>query len=340
MMYKKKGKRTNIDTSVNFNTLKYPKQLDDQGVKSDECRTSISSKPTPSASASTSSVTTLTSVASATIRTINADWRSFKKFEIIDEFNNVKKGKGKKSLKNLADFCFQNVARKLAHELIHSHVQISDERIKEQLKEMLESDKECTEQLQKLNDKGVPFNTFWNNKLYSEVMLAAIRLKKGYYIRHIKEGLWSTFGINRVKPFSEKDTKEQMREWKKNSKKAYKDLYNSSDLDNPNSDTFLLLIIKYVFVFNKECTQANAIWTQAVLETIFDEEYLLPKIDADVINMWIQKLNVEGNEDNTVLQKSSASFSAISEAAIQKNYEVSSGDGSENDCRSDSNYEK
>ncbi|KAF0458254.1 hypothetical protein F8M41_001054 [Gigaspora margarita] len=66
-MYKKKVKRTNMDTSLNFNTLKCPKQLDDQGVKSDECRTSISSKPTPSTSASTLSVTTSTSVASATI---------------------------------------------------------------------------------------------------------------------------------------------------------------------------------------------------------------------------------------------------------------------------------
>ncbi|CAG8821273.1 24083_t:CDS:2, partial [Gigaspora margarita] len=183
----------------------------------------------------------------------------------------------------------------------------------EQLKEILESDEECAEQLQKLNDKSVPFNTFWNDKLYSE------------------------------------NTKEQIREWKKNSKKAYKDLYNPSDPDNPNFDTFLSLIIKYVFVSDAERTQANAIWTQAVLETIFDEEYLSPKIDADVINVWIQKLNVEGNENvcilsindftnlfklevqNTVLQKSSASFPAISKAVIQENYKVSSGDSGEND---------
>ncbi|KAF0458255.1 chad domain-containing protein: PROVISIONAL [Gigaspora margarita] len=294
-----------------------------------------------------------------------------KKFEIIDKFDNIKKGKEKKLSKNLANICFQNAAKKLAHELFHSHVQISDERIKEQLKEMLESDEECAEQLQKLNDKGVPFNTFWNDKLYSKVVSSSnfthmsvaektcnfknkyyefhnnvfLKLqgnlaKKSYYIRRVKEGLWSTFGINRVKPFSEKNTKEQMREWKKNSKKAYKDLYNPSDPDNPNSDTFLLLIIKYVFVSDEERTQANTIWTQAVLETIFDKEYFSPKIDADVVDMWIQKLNIEGNEDNTVLQKSSASFSAISEAAIQENYEVSSSNGGENDRSSDSNYEE
>ncbi|CAG8698321.1 2250_t:CDS:1, partial [Dentiscutata heterogama] len=130
-------------------------------------------------------------------------------------------------------------------------------------------------------------------------MLAAIRLKKGYYIRRVKEGLWSTFGVNRIKPFSEKDSKAQMLEWKKNSKKAYNDLYNPCDPDDPNSETFLSLIIKYVFVSDDECTQANAVWTQAVLETIFDEEYLSPKIDADYVDTWIQKLsNNEKEKDN------------------------------------------
>jgi hypothetical protein len=85
-----------------------------------------------------------------------------------------------------------------------------------------------------------------------------------------------------------------MLEWKKNSKKAYDDLYNPSDPDNPNSDTFLSLIIKYVFVSDDQRTQANAVWTQAILETIFDEDYLSPKIDADVVDVWIQKLS--GNE--------------------------------------------
>ncbi|CAG8726843.1 16345_t:CDS:2, partial [Racocetra persica] len=86
---------------------------------------------------------------------------------------------------------------------------------------MLESDEEYTEQLQKLNDKGVSFNSFWNAKLYSE----------------------------------------------------------------------------YIFVSDKEHTQANAIWTQAVLETIFDEKYLSPKIDTDFVDIWIQKLNAKNNEN-------------------------------------------
>ncbi|CAG8823412.1 22290_t:CDS:2, partial [Racocetra persica] len=126
---------------------------------------------------------------------------------------------------------------------------------------------------------------------------------------------------------------------------AYNDLYNSCDPDDPNSDIFLSLIIKYIFVSNEERTQANAIWTQAVLETIFDKEYLSPKINRNVIDMWIQKLlNPEDNENDTIIQKGPASFCAsspaISEAAIQENYELFSGDDNENDCSSDSNYEE
>ncbi|KAF0476722.1 chad domain-containing protein: PROVISIONAL [Gigaspora margarita] len=246
-----------------------------------------------------------------------------KRFEIIDEFDNIKKGKGKKPSKNLADICFQKTG----------YVQISDKRIKEQLKKILESDEECAEQLQKLNDKGVLFNTFWNDKLYSKVVSSSnfthmsviektCNFKNKYYEFHNNIFL---------KLWGEKDTKEQMREWKKNSKKAYKDLYNPSDLDNPNFATFFSLIIKaplapFAALLGSidsiaNTALANAIWTQAVLETIFDEEYLSPKIDADVINV-------------------STSFLAISEAAIQENYEVSSGDGGENDYSSDSNYEE
>ncbi|CAG8542853.1 16085_t:CDS:2, partial [Dentiscutata heterogama] len=109
----------------------------------------------------------------------------------------------------------ENAAQKLASDLFHNHEQISDEQIKERLKALLENNKECSEKLQKLKDKGVLFNKFWSKKLYSE-RLVAIQLKKGYYIRCVKE-------------------------------------------DGPNSETFLSLIIKYVFVSDDERTQANAI---------------------------------------------------------------------------------
>ncbi|RIB02166.1 hypothetical protein C2G38_2292258 [Gigaspora rosea] len=411
-MYKKKGKRTNTDTSLNFNTLKCPKQLDDQDVKSNERRTSISSKPIPSTSASTSSVTTSTSVASAaiasftsassrlasstslsstsTLSTITmsqnrkrkekgyiilynlvlgycfkgtqdtADSRIInkvlnvmqnnsaqlkqlsrdharleflireqqtqlgevlKKFEIIDEFDNVKKGKGKKPSKNPADICFQNAARKLAHELFHSHVQISNERIKEQLKKMLESDEECTEQLQKLNDKGVLFNIFWNDKLSSEVVSRGIAC---HLYSNFKGILYPCVGFRSQSGSIEVNFGNENFKYSD----ACSNLAKKSNPDNPNSNTFLSLIIKYVFVSDEEYTQANAIWTQAVLETIFDEEYLLPKIDADVVDVWIQKLNVE----EYCFAKRFCKFSC--------NNELSSGDGNENDHKSDSNYEE
>src|ERR1043165_5717474 len=119
-------------------------------------------------------------------------------------------------------------------------------------------------------------------------MLAANRLKKGYYVRHVKEGLWATFGISKIKPFNEHDTKDQMKQWKQDSRKAYKDLYNPNDPTNPNSDTFLASIVQYVFVSEDEQTHMNAIWTQAILEIIFDEHYLSAKIDSEVIDMWFQ----------------------------------------------------
>ena len=82
-----------------------------------------------------------------------------------------------------------------------------------------------------------------------------------------------------------------MKSWKsrKTIKQAHDDLYKPSDPNDTNSDTYITLIIKSVFS-QKECTTANCIWTQAVLETIFDENYLSPKIDADIINQWTQRL--------------------------------------------------
>ncbi|CAG8718562.1 41614_t:CDS:2 [Gigaspora margarita] len=325
-----------MDTSLNFNTLKRPKQLDNQASATLALSTLASSRL--ASSTSSSSATTLSKTAMSQNRKkkkkgsqvivlkepqviieSSPPLTTFKKTtatkisntvdpRIINKVLNVMQNNSVQLVQLSRDHArlkFLIREQQMQLEEILKKFEIIDEFDNEQLKEMLESDEECAEQLQKLNDK--------------------------------------------VKPFSEKDTKKQMREWKKNSKKAYKDLYNPSDLDNPNSNIFLSLIIKYVFVSDEEYTQANAIWTQA---------YLSPKIDADVIDVWIQKLNIEGDKDvyilsindftnlfelevqNTVLQKSSASFSAILEAAIQENYEVSSGDSSENDRSSDSNYEE
>ena len=119
-------------------------------------------------------------------------------------------------------------------------------------------------------------------------MLRANRTKKGYYIRRVKESLWSVFGFNRIKPFGDNFSKEEIKAWKtsKEVNAVYDDLYRPSVPDDPSSDTYLALIIRSVFPSEKEITQENAVWTQSVLESIFDVEYLSTKIDNDVIESW------------------------------------------------------
>lgn len=76
-----------------------------------------------------------------------------------------------------------------------------------------------------------------------------------------------------------------------NVRKAYDDLYSAMEPDNPESEICITLIIKNVFVSDEEQTDKNAIWTQAILEMIFDEEYLSTKIDSDSIDSWYAKLD-------------------------------------------------
>ena len=111
------------------------------------------------------------------------------------------------------------------------------------------------------------------------------RTKKGYYIRRVKESLWSVFGFNRIKPFGDNLSKKGIKAWKtsKEVKAVYGDLYRPSVPDDPSSDLYIALIIKSVFPSKKELMQKNAMWAQAVLESIFDIRYLSTKIDNDVI---------------------------------------------------------
>jgi len=60
---------------------------------------------------------------------------------------------------------------------------------------------------------------------------------------------------------------------------------NPSGPNDPNSDTYLMLIIQSVFSL-KEYSTANAILTRAVLEAIFDENHLSTKIDTDIIDKY------------------------------------------------------
>jgi hypothetical protein len=76
-----------------------------------------------------------------------------------------------------------------------------------------------------------------------------------------------------------------MREWKASEEmqKVHKSLYQPSDPNDPESDTFLALIIKTVFPSEKERTIKNASWSQSVLVAIFNENHLSPKINVDIV---------------------------------------------------------
>ncbi|CAG8803791.1 552_t:CDS:2, partial [Racocetra persica] len=152
-------------------------------------------------------------------------------------YNSVEiKSKGKKK-----------AIRQLLSELFHEHKQISDEKIKKQLKDKLKNDKDCAEQLQYLKEKKFSFDKLWNENFYSDI-LSANHVKKGYYVRQIKEGLWE------------------------DSKKVYEELYNPSDPNNPNSDTFLALIIKYAFISEDELGSLDSIDVDNHYENLPDSD--------------------------------------------------------------------
>ena len=54
-----------------------------------------------------------------------------------------------------------------------------------------------------------------------------------------------------------------------------------------------MLIIKSVFN-NEEVTTENVVWTQSVLEAIFDVDHLSTKIDGDIIETWSKIIKNEG----------------------------------------------
>src|SRR2546430_12041037 len=99
------------------------------------------------------------------------------------------------------------------------------------------------------------------------------------------------FGASKIWPFKDTYIKTQMLEWKtsEEAKTVHKKLYDLVDPDDPRSDTLLTVIIKAVFS-DKELTNENARWTQSVVKTIFDTNYLSPKIDADIIESWTEAL--------------------------------------------------
>ncbi|PKC00107.1 hypothetical protein RhiirA5_428680, partial [Rhizophagus irregularis] len=96
--------------------------------------------------------------------------------------------------------------------VLDSHRNVETE-VEVKKKEKLENDETSAKILMKLSGKGVSFDYLWDDRMHSQ-LLAANRVKKGYYIRKLKESLWSTFGINRITPFKDNFSKQQMRTWK------------------------------------------------------------------------------------------------------------------------------
>ncbi|CAG8816880.1 28626_t:CDS:2, partial [Racocetra persica] len=171
--------------------------------------------------------------------------------------------------------------RQLSSELFHEHKQISNKEVKKQLKDKLENNKDCDKQLQYLKEKRFLFNKLWNEKFYSDISI------------------------------------EQMKKWKEDSTKVYEELYNPSDPNDPNSDTFLALIIKYAFISEDERIYANAIWTQAVLELIFDKNYLSVKLDSNI------------NKKNVCVSSANSQVGSLNSIDIDNHYENLSDSDSE-----------
>jgi hypothetical protein len=86
-----------------------------------------------------------------------------------------------------------------------------------------------------------------------------------------------------------------MKAWKSSDEvnKVHDDLYNPNDPSDKASETYLMLIIKSVFN-NEEVTTENVVWTQSVLESIFDVDHLSSKIDGDIIETWTKIIKNEG----------------------------------------------
>jgi len=63
----------------------------------------------------------------------------------------------------------QDAVKELSYELFHEHKQLKDREMKERIKVKLAKDKHCSQQLQKLEEKGYSFDDLWDQKIHSDV---------------------------------------------------------------------------------------------------------------------------------------------------------------------------
>ena len=55
--------------------------------------------------------------------------------------------------------------------MFHEHKPITDDELKTRLKEKLDGDEYCANQLRKLQDNGYSYDDLWDEKLYSAVSI-------------------------------------------------------------------------------------------------------------------------------------------------------------------------
>jgi hypothetical protein len=59
----------------------------------------------------------------------------------------------------------------LSHQVFYEHKPITDDELKTRLKEKLDGDEYCANQLRKLQDNGYSYDDLWDEKLYSAVSI-------------------------------------------------------------------------------------------------------------------------------------------------------------------------
>ena len=59
--------------------------------------------------------------------------------------------------------------KRFAYEFFHEHKQLTEQEMKERIKEKLYSDAQCVDFLQRFDEKGLSFDALWERKIYSAV---------------------------------------------------------------------------------------------------------------------------------------------------------------------------
>jgi hypothetical protein len=59
--------------------------------------------------------------------------------------------------------------KNLSYELFHEHGHLTDQDMKERLRKKLEDDEYCNNQLRRLRENGISYDTLWNDQMYSTV---------------------------------------------------------------------------------------------------------------------------------------------------------------------------